>query len=180
MTGAFSNGAETGVWRLLLRALSSGLGTLCQPLVNTPPHRNPLQPTHSSTQINLQNFAGYFSEFPTLINVRERMTSETASSRSNSSHPGRLSRATYRQMGRNCHENSAKHPKSAPKPNVLTTLHLKSNRNSSLRDPLRTMSLLISTLQNLFFQTTRNRKVACHAQQRSFWRGQRDKVVRQA
>src|SRR6516225_8866012 len=111
MTGAFSNGAETGVWRLLLRALSSGLGTLCQPLVNTPPHRNPLQPTHSSTQINLQNFAGYFSEFPTLINVRERMTSETMSSRSNSAHPGRLSRPTYRNMGRSCPENSAEHPK---------------------------------------------------------------------
>jgi hypothetical protein len=104
-------------------------------LVNTPPHRNPLHLPHSSTQINLQNFAGYFSEFSTLINVRERMTSETMSSRSNSAHTGRLSRPTYRQMGRNCPETSAKHPESAPKLNVLTTLHLKSNRNSSLRDP---------------------------------------------
>ena len=130
-------------------------------LVNTPPHRNPLQPTHSSTQINLQNLAGYFSEFSTLINVRERMTSETASSQSNSSHPGRLSRPTYRHIGRNCPEKSAKQPEFDPKLNILTTLRLKSNGNSSLRDPLPAMSLSIRKLPNLFSQTTCNRTVAC-------------------
>jgi len=135
-------------------------------LVNTPPHRNSLYLTHSSREINVQNFAGYFSDFSTLINVRERMMSETTASRPNSSHPGRLSRPTYRQMGRSCPEKSAKHPKSAPKLNVLTTLHLKSNKNSSLQDPLRTMSLFIRTLRNLFFKTTCNRKVACHSQRR--------------
>src|SRR6516164_3345381 len=76
-----------------------------------PPHRNPLHPIHSSREINVQNFAGYFSEFSTLINVRERMTSETKSSRSNPSHPGRLSRPTYRQMGRSCPENDAERSK---------------------------------------------------------------------
>ena len=114
-------------------------------VVNTPPHRNPLHLTHSSTQINVPNFAGYFSQFPTLMNVRERMMSATTSSQLNSSHPGRLSRPTYRQMGRSCPEKGAERPKSAPKLNVLTTLSLNSNRNSSLRDPLPPMSLSIRT-----------------------------------
>ena len=119
--------------------------------VNTPPHQNPRHPTHSSMEINLQNFAGYFSEFPTLINVRERMASKTTHQPIESSRLGRLSRPTYCQMGRSCPENSAKHPKSAAKLNVLTTLRLKSNRNSSLQDPLPRMPLSIRTLPNLFF-----------------------------
>ena len=151
------------------RSLSPSPQGFTSKLVNTPPHWKPLHLTHSSMEINLQNFAGYFSDFSTLINVREGMTSETTSSRSNSSHPGRLSRPTYRQMGRSCPEKGAERPKSAPKLNVLTTLSLNSNRNSNLHDPLRTMSLFIRTLRNLFFQTTCNRKVAFHSPRRIFF-----------
>ena len=116
-----------------------------------PTHRNPLHLTHSSTQINVQNFAGYFFEFTTLINVRARMASKTTQSVLVEFIAGRLSRPTYRQMRRTCPENSAEHPKSAAKFNVLTTLRLKSNRNNSLHYPLPPMSLSISTLPKFIF-----------------------------
>ena len=79
------------------------------------------------------------------------MTSATTSSRSNSSHRGRLSPQTYRHMGRSSPENSAEHPEFGPKLNVLTTLRLKSNENSSLQDPLPPMSLPIRTLPEFIF-----------------------------
>ena len=120
-------------------------------VVNTPPHRNPLHLVHSAKQINVQNFAGYFSEFSTLINVRRKNDVSNNVQPVNSSHPARLSRPTYRQMGRSRPESSAEHPKSAAKLNVLTTLRLKSNRNSNLRDPLPPMSLSISTLTEFIF-----------------------------
>jgi len=103
-------------------------------------------------EINLQNFAGYFSEFPTLINVRERIKNDVGTKVQPVEFIARrLLPPTYRQMGRNCPENSAKHPDSAAKLNALTTLRLKSNRHSNLPDPLPPMSLSITTLPEFIF-----------------------------